>query len=124
MPKFLQRLALVYIRVSIHLSIIFPGLSYRQMYRKFKKVVLGLPEHVTLSIFSSIEYLGVKLQFTNHIFFRTAVLRKLFDVRFSYKYCNFLRVCLLVKMASRNVTRSNVQPRNILLFRLSTQRNQ
>ena len=79
------------------------------MYRKFKKVVLGLPEHVTLSIFSSIEYLGVKLQFTNHIFFRTAVLRKLFDIRFSYNHCNFSRVCLLVKMASKTVTRSIVQ---------------
>ena len=53
MPKFLQRLALVYIRVSTHLSVIFPGRSYRQMYRKFKNVVLGLPEHVTLSFFSS-----------------------------------------------------------------------
>ena len=53
MPKFLQRLALVYIRVSIHLSVMFPGLSYRQMYRKLEKVVLGLPVHVTLSMFSS-----------------------------------------------------------------------
>ena len=52
------------------------------------------------------ESLGVKLQFTNHIFFRTAVLRKLFDIRFSYKHCNFSRVCLLVKMASKTVTRS------------------
>ena len=53
MPKFLQRLALVYITVSIHLSVIFPGLSYRQIYRKFKKVVLGLAAHVTPSFFSS-----------------------------------------------------------------------
>ena len=39
---------------------IFPGLSYKQMYRKFKKVVLGLLVHVTPSIFS-VESLGVKL---------------------------------------------------------------
>ena len=39
-------------------------------------------------------------------FFRTAVLQKLFDIRFSYNYCNFSRVCLLVKMASKAVTRS------------------
>ena len=39
-------------------------------------------------------------------FFRTAVLRKLFDIRFSYKHCNFSHVCLLVKMASKTVTRS------------------
>ena len=39
-------------------------------------------------------------------FFITAVLRKLFGIRFSYKHCNFSRVCLLVKMASKTVTRS------------------
>ena len=50
--------------------------------------------------------MGVKLYFKNHIFFRTAVLRKLFDIRFStfsYNHCNFSRVCLLVKMASKTV---------------------
>ena len=46
--KFLQRLAF---RFSIYLSVIFPGLSYRQMYRKFNKVVLGLQVHVTPSNF-------------------------------------------------------------------------
>ena len=29
-----------------------------------------------------------------------------FDIRFSYKQCNFSRGCLLVKMASKTVTRS------------------
>jgi len=38
--------------------------------------------------------------------FRTAVLRKLFDIRFSYKHCNFSHVCLLVKMALKTLTRS------------------
>ena len=42
----------------------------------------------------------------NWYFFRTAVLRKLFDIRFSYRHRNFSRVCLLVKMASKTVTRS------------------
>ena len=42
----------------------------------------------------------------SHIFFRTAILRKLFGIRFSYKHCNFSHVCLLVKMASKTVTRS------------------
>ena len=41
-------------------------------------------------------------------FFRTAVLQKLFDIRFSYNHCNFSRVCLLVKMASKTLTRSIV----------------
>ena len=46
---------------------------------------------------------------------RTAVLRKLFDIRFSYKHCNFSRVCLFVKMASKTATRSMIAflPRNI-----------
>ena len=39
-------------------------------------------------------------------FFRTVVLRILFDITFSYNHCNFSRVCLLVKMASKTVTRS------------------
>ena len=47
--------------------------------------------------------------FTIHIFIRTAVLRKLFDTTFSYKHCNFSRVCLLVKMASKSGTRSTVK---------------
>ena len=42
------------------------------------------------------------------IFFRTAVLQKLFDIKFSYKHCNFSQVCLLVKMVSKTVTRSIV----------------
>ena len=41
-----------------------------------------------------------------YIFFRTAVLRKLFDIRISYKHCNFSRACLLAKMASKTVTSS------------------
>ena len=37
-------------------------------------------------------------------FFNKAVLRKLFDIWFSYKHYNFSQVCLLVKMASKTVT--------------------
>ena len=51
---------------------------------------------------------------TNHIFFRTAVLRKLFDIRFSYNHCNFSHVCLLVKMVSKTVTRSILKGTNAL----------
>ena len=39
---------------------------------------------------------------------------KLFDIGFSYKHCNFSRVYLLVKMASKTMTRS--------IFVLSDQR--
>ena len=48
-------------------------------------------------------------------FVRTAVLSKLFDTRFSYKHCNFSRVCLLVKMASKTVARSIVCGTRLLL---------
>ena len=44
--------------------------------------------------------------YISHSFFRTAILRKFFGIRFSYKHCNFSHVCLLVKMASKTVTRS------------------
>ena len=40
------------------------------------------------------------------IFFRSAILRKLFGISFSYKHFNFSHVSLLVKMASKTVTRS------------------
>jgi len=75
------------------------------MYRKFKKVVLGLLVHLTPLIFFSKILRSEALVYKSY-FFRRAVLRKLLDIRFSYKLCNFSRVCLLVKMASKTVTRS------------------
>ena len=78
------------------------------MYRKFKKVVLGLIlAHATPSVFYSRILRNEALVYNHHMFLRTAVFRKLFDFRFSYKHCNSSRVCLLVKMASKTVTRSN-----------------
>ena len=59
------------------------------MYRKFKKVVLGLLAHLTPSIFFSRILRSVALVYSSFFFLRTAVLRKLFDIRFSYKHCNF-----------------------------------
>ena len=85
-----------------------------QTSRKFKKVVLGLLVHVTPSFFPSRILRSEALLFTNHIFVRTAILRKLFDIKFSCKHCNFLRVCLLVKMASKTVTRSIVTVSSLL----------
>ena len=46
---------------------------------------------------------------TIDVFFRTAVLWKSFDIRFSYKHCNFSHVCLLIKMVWKTVTRSIVR---------------
>ena len=77
------------------------------MYRKFKNVGLGLLAHGTPSFFFSKILRSEALVYNSYIFFfRTAVLRQLFDIRFSYKHCNFSRVYLLVKMASKTVTRS------------------
>ena len=64
-------------------------------------MVLGRLAHVARSISFSRILRSKALVF----FFRTAVLRKLFDIRFSYKHCNFSRVCLLFNMASKTVTR-------------------
>ena len=42
----------------------------------------------------------------NSYFFRTAVVRKLFHIRFSHKHCNFSCGWLLIKTASKTVARS------------------
>ena len=100
--RFLQRLALDFPYICLQFSRDF---LTDKCIEKFEKCFQVVQYMYRPQIFSG-ESLGVKLQFTNHIFFRTAVLRKLFDIRFSYKHCNFSRVCLLVKMASKTVTRS------------------
>ena len=47
----------------------------------------------------------VALVYNWFFFFRTAVLWKLLDIRFSFKHCNFSRGCLLIKMISKTVIR-------------------
>ena len=59
------------------------------MYRKFKKVGLGLLGHVTPSIYFSRILRSEVLVYKSYLFFRTAILQKLFDIRFSYKHCNY-----------------------------------
>ena len=77
--KFLQTHALDF---PYYLSVIFPG------------IFLQTNVHVEYPQFFSVESSGMKLYFTIHIFFKTAVLQQLFDItcRFSYKHCNFSRV--------------------------------
>ena len=94
MLKFLQRLALDFPNICLQF---FLGLLYRQMYRKFEKVVLGHLAHIKPSVFFSRILRSEDLVY-NSYFFRTAILRKLFDIRFLYKHCNFSRGCLSVKM--------------------------
>ena len=61
------------------------------MYRKFKKKVLGLLVHVMPLIFFSRILRSEALVYKSY-FFRRAFFRKLFNIRFSYKHCNFSRV--------------------------------
>ena len=68
-------------------------------------MVLGLLVHVTPSNFFRRILRSEALVYKSY-FFRTAVLRKLFDIIFSYNHCNLSHVCQLVKMASKTVTRS------------------
>ena len=91
-----------------------PGPSYRQMYRKLKKVVLGLLVHVTPSDFFRRILSSEALVYKSY-FFQVSRSTELFDIRFSYNHCNFSRVCLLVKMASKTVTRS-IKKRLILFY--------
>ena len=97
------------LKFSVHLSVRKSRENYRQINGKSKSnlwrnLSTGTPPKLfrTILCFVALVY--------NSYFFRTAVLWKLFDIRFSYKHCNFSHVCLLVKMASKTVTRSlNVQ---------------
>ena len=74
------------------------------MYRKFTKSGSRSSSACNaLTFFSRI--LRSEAFVYNSYFFRPAVLRKIIDIRFSYKHCKFSRVCLLVKMPSKTVTR-------------------
>ena len=86
-------------KFSFHLSVVLEK-NYRQMYGKSKVSLWRNLSTGTAKFFLAQSFV-LQLQFTSHIFFRTAILRKSFDIRFSYKHCNFSHVCLLVKMASK-----------------------
>ena len=83
-----------------------PGKNCRRIYGKSKA---GLWRNLSTGTAPKIcQYNPLLCSFSLQFifFFRTAVLRKLFDIRISYKHCNFSRGCLLVKMASKTVTNS------------------
>ena len=79
--------------------------SFRFQACVVEKVALGLLVHVTSSNGFRRILRSEALVYKSY-FFRTAVIRKLFDISFSYIHCNFSRVCLLVKMVTKTVTRS------------------
>ena len=93
------------LKFSIHQSVRKSRENYRQIRGKSKEslwrnLITGTPQTFLGQSFA------LYLQFTIDILFRTAVLRQLFDIRLSYKHCNLSHVCLLVKMASKTLTRS------------------
>ena len=74
------------------------------MCTKFQKLVLA---QVTASNFFRRILRSEGFNSFFFLFFRiAAVLRKLFDFRFSYKHCNFSRGWLPVEIASKTVIRS------------------
>ena len=82
-----------FLKFSIHFSVRKSRENYRQIYGKSKaslwrNLSTGTPPNFLGQSFA------LQLQFTIDILFRTAVLRKLFDIRFSYKHCYFSRVQL------------------------------
>ena len=81
----------------------FPGKNCRQIYRKS---IASVWRNLSTVFVSRILCCVAQVYKSFFFFFRKAVLRKLFDIRFSFIHCNFLRGCLLVKMASKTVTRS------------------
>ena len=83
-----------------------PRKNCRQIYGKSKAGVWRNLSTVMAPKFVSNILCCVALFYNSIVFFRTAVLRKLFDIRISYKLYNFLSGCLLVKMASKTVTSS------------------
>ena len=75
------------------------------MYRKFKKVVLGLLVHVTPSnVFHGI-LRSEALVYKSYFFSEQQIYRN-YSKLDSHTNTNFSRVCLLVKVASKTVTRS------------------
>ena len=95
-----------FFKFSIHLSV-------RKSWEKLDKYMENLKQalekfkHRYAPIFFSTILCFVALVYKSYIFFfRTPALRKLFDFRFSYEHCHCSHVCLIVKMASRTMTRS------------------
>ena len=83
-----------FFKFSIHLSVRRSRENQRQIYGKSKaslwmNLSSGTPPPNVLG-----QSFALQLQFTIDLFFRTTFLGKLFDIRFSYKHCNFSRVCL------------------------------
>ena len=74
--KFLQTRALDF-PYPYYLSVIFPGIFSQT---NVQKIWFQVFQRVERPQFFSVESLGMRLYFTIHIFFKTAVLQQLFDI--------------------------------------------
>ena len=94
-----------FLKFSIHLFMRKSREDYRQTFGKSKaSLQRNLITSTPPKFFRTI--LCIVALVYNLYFFRKAVMQKLFDIRFSCKHCNFSRICLLFKIASKTVTRS------------------
>ena len=101
-----QKTQNLFLKFSINLSVKISREKLQTNIWKIESKLLEKFKHSNGPQNILVKSFAVQLQFTVHIFSRTAVLRKLFDTEFSHKHCNFSHVCLLVEMASKTVTRS------------------
>ena len=83
-----------------------PGKNYRKTYGNSKASLWRNLSTDTPPKFFSAILCFVALVYNWYFFFQNSRFMELFDSRFSYKHCNFSHVCLLVKMASKIMTRS------------------
>ena len=96
-----------FFKLSIHLSVRKSREKLQANIWKIQSKPLEKFKHRYAPKIFLIQSFSLQLQSTIFFFFlRTAVLPKLFDIRFSYKHCNFSHVCLLVKIASKTMTGS------------------
>ena len=95
----------VYCR-SLHFS--FHSLQVYSLHfcRKFRKSLSLFKVLSPSFVFKWIAVINNAFEICRNVKLLQPFLGKLFDIRFSYKHCNFSRACLLVMMASKSVTRS------------------
>ena len=89
---------------SIVAPFIFPATAYRSSIRYlfFSEICKSLSLFKVLSpsfIFKWIAVANYAFEICRYVKLLQPFLRKLFDIRFSYKHCNFSRPCLLVKIS-------------------------
>ena len=100
----------------------FPGKNCRQIYGKSKASIWRSLGTVTDPKFVSKILCCVALAYKSYFQFRTAILRKLFDIRFSYKHCNFHAFAYSSRWRRKPWQGLSVKETFLVLFRNSLSR--